>query len=148
MIENEKLSHWLTRLSLKQQGQLRMKMDAINKQRQITLMLLTDYRDELTPDIFQLLYYSRAISATAGLLVYPAVNPKIQFPIRTSESDKNYNERITKFENSKENNFIEFFNKKYVTQTVVAYEINLGGTMADTIKSIVSLCLLIERLTS
>jgi hypothetical protein len=55
MIENEKLSHWLTRLSLKQQGQLRMKMDAINKQRQITLMLLTDYRDELTPDIFQLL---------------------------------------------------------------------------------------------
>jgi len=55
MIENEKLSHWLTRLSLKQQGQLRMKMDAINKQRQITLMLLTDYKDELTPDIFQLL---------------------------------------------------------------------------------------------
>ena len=55
MIENEKLSHWLTRLSLKQQGQLRMKMDAINKQRQITLMLLTDYRDELTPDVFQLL---------------------------------------------------------------------------------------------
>ena len=55
MIKNEKLSHWLTRLSLKQQGQLRMKMDAINKQRQITLMLLTDYRDELTPEQFQLL---------------------------------------------------------------------------------------------
>ena len=110
--------------------------------------LLGDTRGLSNPDIFQLLYYSRAISATAGLLVYPAVNPKIQFPIRTSESDKNYNERITKFENSKENNFIEFFNKKYVTQTVVAYEINLGGTMADTIKSIVSLCLLIERLTS
>lgn len=55
MIKKQTLSHWLTRLSLKQQGQLRMKMDAINKQREVTLMLLTDYRDELTPDIFQLL---------------------------------------------------------------------------------------------
>ena len=57
MIEKNRLSveHWLTRLSLKQQGQLRMKMDAINKQRETTLMLLTDYKDELTPDIFQLL---------------------------------------------------------------------------------------------
>lgn len=55
MIKNETLSHWLTRLSLKQRGQLRMKRVAINKQREITLMLLTDYKDELTPDIFQLL---------------------------------------------------------------------------------------------
>jgi len=110
--------------------------------------LFGDTRGLSNPDIFQLLYYSRAISATAGLLVYPAVNPKIQFPVRTSESDKNYDERIKKFEMNAENNFIKFFNKKFITQTVVAYEINLGGTMADTIKSIVSLCLLIERLTS
>jgi len=57
MIKKDRLSveHHLTRLSLKQQGQLRMKMDAINKQRQRTLMLLTDYKDELTPEQFQLL---------------------------------------------------------------------------------------------
>ena len=36
MIKKDRLSveHHFTRLSLKQQGQLRMKMDAINKQRQ------------------------------------------------------------------------------------------------------------------
>jgi len=57
MIKKDRLSveHHFTRLSLKQQGQLRMKMDAINKQRQRTLMLLTDYKDELTPEQFQLL---------------------------------------------------------------------------------------------
>jgi hypothetical protein len=82
------------------------------------------------------------------MLVYPAVDPEIQFPIRTSESDKKYEERIEKFENNEENNFLRFFKQKEITQTLVAYEINLGGAMSDTVKSIVSLCLLIERLTA
>jgi len=57
MIENKKLplSHWLERLSLSPRGLLRLKMDAINKQRPITLRLLNEYQDELTADLYKAL---------------------------------------------------------------------------------------------
>ena len=57
MIENKKnpLSHWLERLSLTPRGHLRMRMPAINTQRPITLKVLNEYQDELTPELYQLL---------------------------------------------------------------------------------------------
>lgn len=128
----------------KQSGK-RIVLDLKNK---YSKTLLGDTRGLSNSDIFQLLYYARAVSATAGLLVYPAVDPVIQFPIRTSESDKKYEERIEKFDNNEENKFLLFFKQKEIAQTLVAYEINLGGPMSETVKSIVSLCLLIERLTA
>jgi hypothetical protein len=57
MIENKRLplSHWLERLSLSPRGHLRMRMVAINVQRPITLKLLNEYQDELTPELYQAL---------------------------------------------------------------------------------------------
>jgi len=55
MIENKRLplSHYLERLSLSPRGHLRLKMVAINVQRPITLRLLNEYQDELTPELYQ-----------------------------------------------------------------------------------------------
>lgn len=57
MIENKKptLSHLLERLCLSPRGHLRMRMNAINVQRPITLRLLNEYQDELTPELYQAL---------------------------------------------------------------------------------------------
>ena len=53
MIEKHPLSHYLERLSLSPRGHLRMKMVAINVQRPITLRLLNEYQEELTPELYQ-----------------------------------------------------------------------------------------------
>lgn len=100
------------------------------------------------PDLFQTLYYSKAIGAVSAILVYPATNPPVQFPIRTAESEAKYLTRVERFLDSAKTQTFIFFPASLEKQNLITYQIDLDGTMADTVKSLVSLCLMVERLTT
>ena len=98
------------------------------------------------PDLYQICYYCLNLGIKSAILVYPATSGAHQYPIRYSESENSHNLKVEKF----------LALSQELKRTMVAttpckfdlyiYNIDLSGTMENTIRSVASLCLFIEHL--
>lgn len=96
------------------------------------------------PDIFQIVYYVLSIGAAACLLVYPEEKQSNSYPIKASESEVNYQSKVSEYLKTKANKLV--FETEDVSIPMYLYRIDLSGTMKNTVRSLASLCLLIERI--
>lgn len=93
-------------------------------------------------DLYQLTYYAKTLGAKCCFVVYPAAKPKIQYPLKSSESQASYEQkRAAKMEEINQKNKITIFKNDSVT--LYSYSINLLGSLKDTEKSVAGLCQLL-----
>lgn len=93
-------------------------------------------------DLYQLTYYAKTLNAKHCFVVYPGAKPKVQYPLKSSESQATYEQkRRTKLEEIDRKNKITIFNDASVT--LYSYSINLLGSLQDTKRSVASLCQLL-----
>jgi hypothetical protein len=90
-------------------------------------------------DIYQVSYYAKTLGSRYCILVYPGINPKIQYPLKTSESDAVYSLRRSKvLVNLKSKSAVKIFSKDEIY--IIIYVIDLAGNLKNTKRSIASLC--------
>ena len=98
-------------------------------------------------DIYQISYYALAIESKRAMLVYPTTENLASFPIKKSESSVKYAARIEKFRSLHvASEPVIKLGKNEITLT--PYQVDLGGTMANTAESLASLALYIDYLLS
>lgn len=98
-------------------------------------------------DIYQICYYIQTLNAESGILIYPTASKCLQFPIRASESPSSYETKKSIFMKNAIKQRRNFFQNNQNKIELFLYQIDLSGSMQNTLKSIASLCLLIETLT-
>ena len=82
--------------------------------------------------------------AAACLLVYPEEKQSNSYPIKASESEVNYQSKVSEYLKTKANKLV--FDTEDVSIPMYLYRIDLSGTMKNTVRSLASLCLLVERI--
>jgi 5-methylcytosine-specific restriction endonuclease McrBC regulatory subunit McrC len=93
-------------------------------------------------DLYQLTYYAKALKAKCCFLVYPGANPKIQYPLKSSESPEAYEvKKKAKLEEINQKNRVLVFQDQPIT--LYSYNVNLLGSLQDTRRSVASLCQLL-----
>jgi len=98
-------------------------------------------------DIFQLVYYSQTLLAVGALLLYPSDREIHPFPLPKSESQVNYEERVSKYlELTDANRFLVFNHGSDVK--LIPWQIDLSGSLENTELSITRLCFFIGMLLS
>jgi len=97
-------------------------------------------------DIFQITYYCNSLKTYTAVLLFPSINPKIQFPVRGSESESSFKDKCDQcFKKLLETQVFKIFDNNPVSLFV--YHIDLSGSLFDTEKSIASFCQLISYLS-
>jgi 5-methylcytosine-specific restriction endonuclease McrBC regulatory subunit McrC len=90
-------------------------------------------------DLYQLVYYAKTLRAKYCFVLYPGAKPKIQYPLKSSESQASYEQkRLSKLEEINQKNKIQIFQDNPVT--LYSYSINLLGTLQETKKSVAGFC--------
>lgn len=90
-------------------------------------------------DLYQLTYYAKTLGAKCCFVVYPGANPRIQYPLKGSEGQPEYErKRIVKLEEINTKSKVQIFKNDSVT--LYTYSVNLLGSLQDTKKSVASLC--------
>lgn len=93
-------------------------------------------------DLYQICYYAKTLETNYCILAYPGANPSLQYAIRSSESEAAYESR----RNRKKKQLLVSSTFNVLSKDsikVVAYCIDLSGTLRNTRKSVASLCQLI-----
>lgn len=131
--------------------------DAIIRNHQNRNALVLDFKNKysrLSPegaldisnsDLFQMAYYMNTLHIKNGVLVYPSTEDVAQYPIRKSGSEASYQARVKKFIKSGGLRKLAIF---YTGEpiSIYLYQIDLTGSMANTISSMATLCVLVESL--
>lgn len=97
-------------------------------------------------DLYQLTYYSNCLGSNKCILLYPSISPKHEFPLRASESDSSYEAKINKFLRSEIGSGVSVANPNGEPVQLFKYQIDLSGSLQNTIKSIAGACLFLENL--
>jgi 5-methylcytosine-specific restriction endonuclease McrBC regulatory subunit McrC len=97
-------------------------------------------------DIFQITYYCNSLQTYTAILLFPSIKPKIQFPIKGSESESSFKDKCDQsFQKLLDHQSFKIFDNNQIS--LIVYHIDLGGSMFDTEKSIASFCQLISYLS-
>lgn len=99
-------------------------------------------------DIYQMSYYMNTLKSAHGLLVYPCGRTICPFPIKGSESESSYERKKMKFREQSRAMCRSLFPESTHEHSLRAYHVDLSGSMANTRRSVASLALLVENLTT
>ena len=94
------------------------------------------------PDLYQISYYSKTLDQKTCILVYPGYRPRIQYPIKSSESEGAYAEkRSQKLAEILKDNSTTLFRDRSIR--IIIYNVDLSGSVRNSIKSVAGLCQLV-----
>lgn len=97
-------------------------------------------------DIYQITYYCRSFGSKYAFLVYPGENPKLQFPLRSSESESAFKTKCESFiVKYREQQCFKIFEDNSVFLFI--YHIDLSGSIYNTEKSVASFCQFLSYLS-
>jgi len=88
-------------------------------------------------DIFQLCYYSESLNAVAAMLLYPATRVTASYPIKGSEGEAKYREKVDRFleVSSSKTTSLHLGGSKV---NLVAQQIDLSGNLLHSMESLAS----------
>ncbi|AZZ37452.1 hypothetical protein CIK05_11830 [Bdellovibrio sp. qaytius] len=95
-------------------------------------------------DLFQLSYYAASLGAKSAVLLYPSVNPKVEYPVKASESEAAYANKVLKYYATEQGAGFSIKNPTDESLKLYKYQIDLGGSLQNTIRSLAGICLFIE----
>jgi 5-methylcytosine-specific restriction endonuclease McrBC regulatory subunit McrC len=94
------------------------------------------------PDIYQISYYAKTLGVRDCVLVYPAYKPRIQYPLKASEGEESYNlKKSQKMQEILTSSSTKIFLDESVR--IIIYNIDLSGSVRNSVKSVAGLCQLV-----
>ena len=96
-------------------------------------------------DIYQISYYAQALGVAHAMLVYPTTQKVEHFPIKRSESATAYSKKIKDFRKRRRTSE-PGLSLGTNEVTLLPYQVDLSGSMANTAESLASLAMFIDFL--
>ncbi len=97
-------------------------------------------------DIFQITYYCNSMNSKKAILLFPSTNPKMQFPIKSSESESSFREKCSiAYKKIEATQSFKIFDENEIH--LIIYHVDLGGSLFNTEKSIASFCQLLSYIS-